>query len=392
MCFVTGFLLRQVFILAKKILFCASTASHIKNFHTPYLAAFSGCGYEVFTATGDSVEIAGARQSFTLPFYKSFFSFKNIRAIFAARRLLLKERFDIVSLHTTLAAAVLRAALLTIPKRRRPCVFYTCHGYLFGENDGLARLKYLLPEMLCARVTDVLMVMNREDERIAHRYRLSGGSIHYINGMGLVPGRFTPPTPEQYAAAKEALGFLPEQVLFVYTAEFSKRKNHRQLLVAFAAAAPQMPNARLLLAGTGALLSDSRQLAAQLGLADRVRFLGYVADTPALLAGCDVCVSTSLIEGLPFNVMEAMASGLAVIASDIKGHRELAECSPNFALFDTTAALTGLLAAAGQAPGHRRPAKLSHFMLPQVLPELMRLYLGEEMPAQQEKYSKAGVG
>ena len=378
-------------ILAKKILFCASTASHLKNFHTPYMAAFSQCGYEVSTATGDIGEIDGAQQSFTLPLYKSFFSFKNIRAIFATRKLLLKERFDIISLHTTLAAAVVRAALLTIPKRLRPRVFYTCHGYLFGENDGFARLKYLLPEKLCARVTDVLMVMNREDERIAHRYRLSSGSIQYINGMGLSPDRFIVPSPDEHIVAKKALGFLPEQVLFVYIAEFSKRKNHNQLLTAFAAAASQIPNAQLLLAGTGALLEDCHQLVSQLDVTNQVHFLGYVNDTPALLAGCDVCVSTSLIEGLPFNIMEAMASGLDVIASDIKGHRELAECYPNFMLYDKPSELTQLLVTAGQSPYCRRTAELSRFMLPQVLPELMYIYLGEEMPEYQENYLKAGV-
>lgn len=378
--------------MAKKILFCASTASHIKNFHMPYLAAFATLGYDVFTATGDDSPISGAVQSFTLPFYKSFFSFRNIRAIFTARRLLLKERFDIVSLHTTLAAAIVRAALLTIPKRRRPRVFYTCHGYLFSEHDGLSRLKYLLPERLCARVTDVLMVMNREDERIAHRYRLSSGSIHYINGMGLSPDRFAPPTLKQHTAAKSALGFLPEQMLFVYIAEFSKRKNHRQLLIAFAAAAPQIPNARLLLAGDGALLEDCRQLASQLGVAEQVCFLGYVADTPALLAGCDVCISTSLSEGLPFNIMEAMADGLPVIASDVKGHRELAVYGANFALFDTTATLTKLLCTAGQAPAHRRQVDLSPLMLPQILPAIMAIYHGEEGINVHENYLKAGVG
>lgn len=381
----------MVIVLQKKILFCASTASHIKNFHMPYIAAFSGFGYDVSTATGNDEPITGVKKCFKLPFYKSFFSFRNIRAIFAARRLLRREKFDIVSLHTTLAAAVLRAALLTIPKRQRPRVFYTCHGYLFGENGGLSRLKYLLPEMLCARVTDVLMVMNREDERIAHRYRLSGGDIRYINGMGLLPGRFTPPTYEQRAAAKKALGFSPEHILFVYTAEFSKRKNHRQLLTAFAAAAPKIPNAQLLLAGTGALFEDCRKLAVQLGIASQVHFLGYVSDTPTLLSGCDVCVSTSLIEGLPFNVMEAMASGLAVIASDIKGHRELAAHNASFSLFDSTEALINLLTAAGQVPGQPCAADLSHLMLPQLLPEIMRVYLGEEALVPDENCLKAGV-
>ncbi len=375
------FLSGQVFILAKKILFCASTASHIKNFHTPYLSAFSDLGYDVFTATGDSMPVTGVKKSFMLPFFKSFFSFKNIRAIFSARRLLLNERFDIVSLHTTLAAAVVRAALLTLPKGQRPRVFYTCHGYLFNENDGVSRLNYLLPERLCAGVTDVLMVMNREDERIARRDRLSGGNIYYINGMGLAPGRFTPPTPEQHTAAKAALGFLPEQLLFVYIAEFSKRKNHCQLLTAFASAARSRPELQLLLAGTGALLEDCRTLAAGLGVAGQVHFLGYVNDTPKLLAGCDCCVSTSLIEGLPFNIMEARASGLPVIASDIKGHRELAESDPDLTLFDSTDALSRLLERA--QPAGRRAADLSRFMLPQVLPQIMAIYLGEATPGHQ---------
>lgn len=362
-----------MFILAKKILFCASTASHIKNFHLPYLSAFERHGYDVFTATGDDAPIAGTWHGFTLPFFKSFFSFKNIKAIFAARRLLLAERFDIVSLHTTLAAAVVRAAVLTLPRRQRPRVFYTCHGYLFNESDGLPRLKYLLPERLCAGVTDVLMVMNHEDERIARRYRLSKGGIYYINGMGLTPGRFMPPTPERHAAAKAALGFSPEQLLFVYVAEFSERKNHRQLLTAFAPASRARPELRLLLAGAGALLEDCKRLALDLGVAEQVRFLGHVSDMPHLLAGCDCCVSTSVIEGLPFNIMEALSSGLPVIASDIKGHRELAEQTGGLTLFSSTDALSRLLLTA--QPIRRRPAALTPFMLPQVLPEIMDIYL-----------------
>ena len=380
-----------MFALAKKILFCASTASHIKNFHMPYLSAFADCGYAVFTATGDDVPIAGAVQSFTLPFFKSFLSPGNIRAIFAARRLLEKERFDIVSLHTTLAAAVLRAALLTLPKGRRPRVFYTCHGYLFNENDGVSRLKYLWPEQLCAGVTDVLMVMNREDERIARRHRLSKGGVYYINGMGLAPGRFVPPTPEQHAAAKAALGFSPKELLFVYIAEFSKRKNHRRLLTAFASAARARPELRLLLAGTGALLADCKALAAALNIADRVHFLGYVTDTPALLAGCDFSVSTSLIEGLPFNILEALSSGLPVFASDIKGHRELAEVNPGLTLFASTDDLVRLLTSA--RPAERTAAPLPGFMLPQVLPQILKIYLGpdEKPPGRSENHTKAGV-
>lgn len=376
--------------MAKKILFCASTTSHIKNFHIPYIEAFSNDDYEVFTATGDNEVISDTDGCFSLPFRKRFFSLKNIFAIFAARKLLLHQRFDVISLHTTLASAVVRAALLTIPKRLRPRVFYTCHGYLFGENDGVSSLKYLLPEKLCAKVTDVLMVMNHEDERIARRHRLSNGEICYIDGMGLLPTRFTNPTPQQHLEAKEALGFSPEKFLFVYAAEFSKRKNHRQLISAFADASPAIPQARLLLAGTGELVDECRQLTAQLGIAERVRFLGYVTNTPALLSGCDACVSTNTIKGLPFNIMEALASGLSVLASDIKGHRELSDASPSFELFDTKARLTELIIAAADTPNCRYPADLSRFLLPQALSAIMQIYLGESVDAHSDNLTKVG--
>ena len=116
---------------------------------------------------------------------KQFFSPQNLKAISAARRLLREGGFDAVSVHTTLAAAVIRAAALTLSKR--PILFSTCHGYLFSETDSTAkRLAYLLPEKLCARVTDVLMVMNEEDRRIAVKHRLSAdGTVHSIPGMGV---------------------------------------------------------------------------------------------------------------------------------------------------------------------------------------------------------------
>jgi glycosyltransferase EpsD len=80
---------------------------------------------------------------------------------------------------------------------------------------------------------------------------------------------------------------------------------------------------KLLLAGKGALLEKCRELVCKLHREDQIRFLGYVSDIQELYAACDTCVSTSHSEGLPFNILEAMACGLPVIASDIKGHREL---------------------------------------------------------------------
>lgn len=362
----------------KKILFCASTVSHIKNFHLPYIKALSDSGYEVYTAADSEFLFENTKGCFMLPFKKVFTSPQNVKAIFAARKLLLEHRFDAVSLHTTLAAAVVRAAILTLPPKLRPKVFYICHGYLFNENDGAGSLKYLIPEKLCAPVTDVLMVMNREDERIAKNHRLYGGELIYINGMGLPDGKFSPPSYERHILAKKAFGFSPEDRLFICCAELSERKNQELLIRAFAEALPVIPTGYLLLAGKGRELERYQLLCQKLGLQDRVRFLGYVTDMPTLLDAADGFVSASRIEGLPFAVMEALTCGLPAALSDIKGHRELAKTGETAWLFSDEEQLAELIKRIYALPQLRYDYELSPFMLSEVSPYISAIYLNEQ--------------
>ena len=317
----TGSCREQVLKMAKKILYCASTVSHLLNFHLPYLRAFHEMGYEVWAAADRHASVPYADHVVALPMRKKFLAPGNARAVLEARSLIRKEGFDIVSTHTGLASAVVRAGILLL--RKRPKVVCTVHGYLFHETDGLKKWLYLFPEKLCARVTDVLMVMNHEDYEVAQKHRLYGDRLCFVGGMGIDLAKFGPATPGERASARKKLGIREDDFVFVYAAEFSKRKNQAFLISAFAEASKNHPRMKLLLAGTGALLESSKELVRQSGAEERIRFLGFVADMRELYAACDVCVSVSLIEGLPFNVMEAMACGLPVLASDIKGHREL---------------------------------------------------------------------
>lgn len=360
------------------MLLCASTASHIKNFHLPYIKTLSEQGFEVYTAANTEVRFENTVGCFILPIKKVFTSPQNVKAILEMRKLLLKHRFDAVSLHTTLAAAVVRAAILTLPKKLRPKVFYICHGYLFNENDGAGALKYLIPEKICAAVTDVLAVMNREDERIAKKHRLYNGELIYLNGMGLPDGKFSPPTVERHIEAKKMFGFDPEDRLLVCSAELSKRKNQSALISAFAKALPAVPNCYLILAGNGTELERYQALCEKLGLKDRVRFPGFVSDMPALLDAADGFLSASKIEGLPFAVMEALACGLPAALSDIKGHRELAETGETVWLFSNQEQLVDLIKRICSLPQLRYDYRLKPFMLSSAAPQLNAVYLSEQ--------------
>lgn len=364
--------------MTKRILFCASTLSHIKNFHLPYLEAFRRKGFEIWVAANGAEPLPQADYVIDVPFCKSFCSPQNARAVLQLWKLLAGTHFDLLSTHTALASAAVRLAVLLTRSRRRPKVIVTCHGYLFHERDGFQKWVYLLPEKICAPVTDALMVMNREDFEIAKKHRLSKGPLHFIKGMGFCSEKFAPMDPEVRSLARKRMGFDEKDILFLCAAEFSKRKDQASLIRAFAKFSEEAPNARLLLAGNGALRNDCEILAR--ACHSRVHFLGHVENMAALYPICDCAVTASHIEGLPFNVMEALFCGLPVIARDAKGHRDLIADHENGLLYhEELELIASMRAICGDQALRARLSSAARgsvqgYTLQRVLPEIMAIY------------------
>ena len=287
-------------------------------------------GYEVHAAAGgEQRALRGVSRYIPVPFEKSMFSPHNFAAVLQLHSLLRRENYAMISLHTSLAAFFARLAVQLLPKRQRPVVMNTAHGYLFDDSTPLLKRTLLLgAERMTAPVTDWLLTMNRQDEQIARRYRL-GRHIVPTPGMGIVLMRFSPPSQEEKRALRREIELPENALVLIYAAEFSSRKNQRMLISAM----PELPNAVLLLPGRGALLDDCRILAQQKGVADRVRFPGFTSNIEQYYRAADLCVSSSRSEGLPFNVMEAMACGLPAVLSDVKGHEDLVRSGENGLLF-----------------------------------------------------------
>jgi len=114
-----------------------------------------------------------------------------------------------------------------------------------------------------------------------------------------------------------------------YAAEFNKNKNQKLLIEALPFIKEHVPNIKLILAGEGQLLDYCRQLSKTLGVEELVDFLGQRDDIDFLLKMSDITVASSIREGLPVNIMEAMACGLPIIAVDNRGHRELISHNEN---------------------------------------------------------------
>jgi glycosyltransferase involved in cell wall biosynthesis len=119
------------------------------------------------------------------------------------------------------------------------------------------------------------------------------------------------------------LGFPADVPVVACIAELIPRKNHRQLFEAWAEVHREFPRAVLLVAGTGSLEQQLRREADDRRFDGSIRMLGYRADIPDLLAVSDVVVLASRHEGLPRVIMEAMAAGKPVVATDVRGSRDL---------------------------------------------------------------------
>ena len=315
--------------MANRILYTASTYSHIANFHIPYIRTFTERGYEVDIACGGNPQaLPYVSRVIHLPLEKSMFSLSNFSAVKILRKELHTNEYELISCHTALASFFTRMAVLSMS--HKPPVACTAHGYLFDDKTPSLKKALLVgAEKLTAPVTTLLMTMNAWDNAFARAHHL-GKKIVSIPGMGVDFSAMKLPQPEECMEFRRGLGFTEQDFLLVYAAEFSKRKNHEVLLRAVA----ELPEkVKLLLPGDGVLRTDCMELAKSLGIEQRVVFPGQVHNMPLWYGVANGAVSSSRSEGLPFNIMEAMGAGLPVVASAVKGHTDLIEPGKTGLLF-----------------------------------------------------------
>ena len=303
--------------MKRKILFAASSDSHILNFHLPYIRFFSEQGWQVDVVCSGSRPIPYANRVISLNFKKKMSSLQNFDTTRILRNEIKRNNYDLISTHTSLAAFFTRLALFGL--KQRPLVFNTVHGYLFDDQTKWVKRQFLLKaEQLTAPYTDLLMTMNQFDYNLAIQYHL-GRKVCAIPGIGVDFGRFKA-TPLEREQLRTSLGFDKNAFVFIYAAEFSSRKNQSDLIRAVSILPPEI---KLLLPGDGQLRDECIRLAHQLHVSDRVIFPGQISEMAQWYSASDAAVSSSRSEGLPFNIMESMYVGLPVVASQVKGHSDL---------------------------------------------------------------------
>jgi glycosyltransferase involved in cell wall biosynthesis len=283
-------------------------------------------GYEVEAAAGPSgfaarIESAGFH---VIPFgFTKNPLDPHLPGITAQLVRLMRERhYALVHLHTPIAGFVGRYAA---HRAGIPHVTYTAHGFHFHPlgRPAVNRL-FAMIESLASRWTDVLVVINHEDAAAARAlFSRPGLDIEYVPGVGVDTESFVPADPDTRGRSRERLGVAGAGLVVGWVGEFTRRKRPGDVLKVARRLGASLPDARFLMAGEGPLEGDTRQRAAALGFQQTVLFPGWQGDVPSFLAGCDTLVSTASQEGLPRNILEAMACGLPVVAWNIRGCRDL---------------------------------------------------------------------
>lgn len=303
-----------------KFLFTASRASHIENFHMPAINALRQNGHTVDTATEGYVKENLVDHSYNLIFQKKIYSPRNIGTINQLSKIIKSNSYDVIISNTTLAGIITR---LAIPKlKNKPYHIYICHGYLFNDDNSKKAKLYRSIEKSTSSKIDLLLTMNNDDLELARKYVFCK-NIQYINGMGIDSNKFPVLSADECNSFRKSLGIKENDFVFLCVAEFSERKNQQLIIKAFSELLKTKPDSVLLFAGNGELLENCKALAEYYEISHKVRFLGYITDTNILYRSAQAIISASHIEGLPFNIMEALECGIPAIVSKIKGHKDL---------------------------------------------------------------------
>ncbi len=307
-----------------------------RHFLLPLMEAQRREGFEVHLACrrhldAPAIEVAGF-ELHPIEFSRSFKLAAHFRAYRQLVGLLRRQAFTVVHAHTPVAAMIAR------PAARRcgvPIVIYTAHGFYFHEGTRpWVRRVHIGLERAAQCYADFLFTQSGEDLETAVGERIAPPARAMAIGNGVDLARFSPdrPTDAGLAELRRELGIEPgSRPIVIMVARLVREKGYFEFLEAFSELRQSMPAARALLIGE-ALASDRdnsaeaiRAHVRHLDMADSVVFAGLRTDIPRLLALGDLFCLPSWREGMPRSIIEAMAAGLPVVATNIRGCREEVE-------------------------------------------------------------------
>ncbi|RKQ34282.1 glycosyltransferase family 4 protein [Oceanobacillus halophilus] len=304
-----------------KILY-VTTISNTMGFFTDHINMLLDQGHTVDMACNmvkpiNSELIRRGCKVYNLEFQRSPLRKENYSAYRKLKKLIHDEKYDLVHTHTPIASFCARLACRNMDNVK---MIYTAHGFHFFKGAPLKNwLLYYPSERWMAKYTNVIITINKEDyERANSSFKAK--SVKYVPGVGIETKRFSEVNVDKTIKRRD-LGVPDGAYIMLSLGELNRNKNHETVIKAVAKL--NNPNYYYLICGQGPYENQLKELIEELGLKEQVKLLGYRNDIAEICKVSDVFIFPSFREGLSVALMEAMASGLSVICSDIRGNRDL---------------------------------------------------------------------
>ncbi len=324
----------------KKVLMMAPMGSVHRRFNAANIEALRNLGCEVHLLAnfekGDGTEQQNleyaerCRQEgiviHSLPFVRASL-LKNIGLVKEIKSLFKRENFNIIHAHTETGGLLLR---LSISAAERAKFVYTPHGMSFYKGAPLkTQLIYRPIERWICGGMDANLGMNLEELDVLQKWDRK--TAYYVHGIGLDLKRNQSVTVSR-EEIRNRFGIPDDAMMIVSVGELDDNKNHSSVVRALGEL--RQNNLYYVVCGVGTKRDELIALAKSCGIGDKVILAGYRKDIPNILHAADLFIFPSYHEGLPVSLMEAMASGLPVICSKIRGNVDLIQEGRNGFLFN----------------------------------------------------------
>lgn len=320
----------------KRALMMAHVASMIDLFNMDNIHILQDMGYKVDVACNfesgsvtsqDRVNefkqelISQGMNVYHIPVPRSITAIGNIIESYRIIKQLTNDKhYDIVHCQSPIGGVIARLACKKARKHSTK-VIYVAHGFHFYKGASIKNWMLFYPiEKYCARYTDCLITMNQEDYCIAKHKLKKVKQIEYIPGVGINVQEINNVNLDVVRKRKE-LGIPVDSTVIVSVGELNKNKNHEVIIRALAML--NNTDIHYLICGQGPRRDYLIRLSKELQLDQNVHILGYRKDVIEILKSSDLFAFPSKREGLSVSLMEAMAAGLPVVCSEIRGNIDL---------------------------------------------------------------------
>lgn len=363
-----------------KILYVTTISNTVNAFLIPHIKMLIDNGHKVDVAFNIEQDVKEEIYTmgcniYDVDFKRSPFKNNYKALVNQIKNIVLKGNYDLVHTHTPIASAIVRFACRNLDNVK---VIYTAHGFHFYDGAPIKNWIVFYPiEKILSQYTDILITINEEDYKRANSFKAR--QVVYIPGVG-IDLKSIQVNEKKILMIKKELGIVPNNFILCSIGELNQNKNHQIVLEALHKI--NNKNIKYLIVGTGYLKEKLLQKAKEFNLENQVIFLGFRNDIYEILKVSDVFIFPSHREGLSRSLMEAMAMGKPVIASNIRGNRDLINDNSGGLLFNPTDAneLSEYITEMynnemfRQTTSAHNLEKIKHFSIEKVLNEVSRIY------------------